>query len=182
MATVTEPVILDSTGQDIADGINAIATTLSDLSNDKVESQSIAPVVTNPTTVAISSGSHFMLDGIRYRATTTISAGGNITPNTNCVAESVEDSLNQSVTYETTRFYIAKPKNMNSLETVFQLPKRPKTASVSNLKYFNGSSWTDLNTPSVSIIDNGLDIGTTAPSGVVEGAIYWGQATITVTY
>ena len=55
-------------------------------------SESIAPVVTNPTTVAISSGSHFMLDGIRYRATTTISAGGTITPNTNCVAESVEDS------------------------------------------------------------------------------------------
>lgn len=60
-------------------------------------SESIAPVVTNPTTVAISSGSHFMLDGIRYRATTTISAGGTITPNTNCVAESVEEALTSSL-------------------------------------------------------------------------------------
>ena len=60
-------------------------------------SESIATVVTNPTTVSISNGSHFMLDGVRYKATANISAGGNIQVGTNCVVESVEDSFDSKV-------------------------------------------------------------------------------------
>ena len=62
------------------------------------EQSAIATVVTNPTTVSISNGSHFMLDGVRYKATANISAGGNIQVGTNCVVESVESSLVESLT------------------------------------------------------------------------------------
>ena len=61
--------------------------------DSKANASSIAMTVTNPTSVSITNGSHFMLDGVRYKATTTISAGASIQLGTNCIVESVEDDI-----------------------------------------------------------------------------------------
>lgn len=57
----------------------------------------IAPEATSPTTSAISSGSHFMYNGVRMVATSAIASGATLvvypTVGYNCKAESVEDSL-----------------------------------------------------------------------------------------
>ena len=64
--------------------------------------ESIAPIVESPTTSAISSGSHFMYNGVRMVATSAIGSGATLvvypTSGYNCKEDSVDNAIGNFIT------------------------------------------------------------------------------------
>ena len=82
-----------------------------------------------------------------------------------------------------TRFYLARPQGLTLIEA--SLPfvgRKPSSVSVTNVKYYNGSTWANLTVESTSIMDNCIIVECTVPTGFEQGKVYWGQAQIVATY
>lgn len=98
------------------------------------------------------------------------------------VQEKLDAIAPSTETYSTIRFFISKPVGVAGFEAILPLSRKPTSVTISNLQYYGGSSWVDLSNAVVNIIDNGLEIGCTAPSGATAGLNYWGRANITLNY
>lgn len=77
-------------------------TSVKEKIDTKAESSSIAPVATSPTESAISSGSHFMYNGVRMVATSAIASGATLvvypTAGYNCKEDSVDNAIGNFIT------------------------------------------------------------------------------------
>lgn len=92
MATITEPILLDSTGQDIVTALGGIASALTP--TDTVKADSVYPTETSPTTHAYSEGDHLIVDGITYIAIDDIAIGDSLTIGTNIQSETLGTRMN----------------------------------------------------------------------------------------
>ena len=92
MSTITDPIMLDSTGQNIVTALGGIASALTP--QNTVNADSIYPVETSPSAHAYNEGDHLIVSGVTYVAIDDIAIGDSLVLNTNIQAETLATRMN----------------------------------------------------------------------------------------